>query len=78
MKDEIKNELLLASLNYNKVMVKKTVVIYYVKVGFLCLLYYFAILTRLFHIPNTFIYMSFRAAQDHKATGRDMTLSMPS
>jgi hypothetical protein len=31
---------------------------------------YFAILTRPFCILNTFIYMSFRAAQDHKATSR--------
>jgi hypothetical protein len=39
---------------------------------------YFAIITRQFRIPNTSIYMSFRAAQDHKVMGRDTTLSTPS
>jgi hypothetical protein len=35
--------------------------------------------TWLLRIPNTSIYMSFTAAQDHnKAAGRDTTLSMPS
>jgi hypothetical protein len=35
--------------------------------------------TWLLRIPNTSIYMSFTAAQDHnKAVGRDTTLSMPS
>jgi hypothetical protein len=38
----------------------------------------FTILTRPFRIPNMSIYMSFRAAQDHKAVGRDTTLSMAS
>jgi hypothetical protein len=45
----------------------------------ICLLDYFAFLRRLFHIPNTPIYMSFRATQDHnKAAGRDMTSSTTS
>jgi hypothetical protein len=36
-------------------------------------------LTHPFHIPNTSIYMSFRATQDYnKVAGRDTTLSMPS
>jgi hypothetical protein len=39
---------------------------------------YFAILTHTIHIPNTSIYMFFRVAQDHKAAGRDTTLSTPS
>jgi hypothetical protein len=44
-----------------------------------CLLDYFAFLRRPFHVANTSIYMSFRAAQDHnKAACRDMTLSMAS
>jgi hypothetical protein len=34
--------------------------------------------TRPFRIPNMYLYMSFRVAQDHKAAGRDMTLSKPS
>jgi hypothetical protein len=39
----------------------------------------FHMFTWLLHIANRFIYMSFRAAQDHnKAAGRDMTSSMPS
>jgi hypothetical protein len=46
---------------------------------FMYLLDYFTFLTCLFRIPNTFIYMSFKVAQDHnKAAGRDMTLSMTS
>jgi hypothetical protein len=39
---------------------------------------YLTILTRLFRIPNTSIYVSLRAAQHHKAVGRDTTLSTPS
>jgi hypothetical protein len=39
---------------------------------------YFIILRCPFCIPNTSIYMSFRAAQDHKVASRDMTLSKPS
>jgi hypothetical protein len=39
----------------------------------------FYMFTWLLCIPNTFIYMSFRAAQDHnKVAGRDLTSSMPS
>jgi hypothetical protein len=39
----------------------------------------FRMFTRQLRISNTFIYMSFREAQDHnKAAGRDTTLSMPS
>jgi hypothetical protein len=30
-----------------------------------------------FRIPNMYLYMSFGAAQDHKAAGRDTTLSKP-
>jgi hypothetical protein len=38
----------------------------------------FRMFTWLLRIPNTFIYMSFRAAQDrNKVVGRDMTSSMP-
>jgi hypothetical protein len=39
---------------------------------------YFIILTHPFRIPNTFIYIFFRAAQDDKAAGRDTTLLTPS
>jgi hypothetical protein len=46
---------------------------------FVCLLDYFTFLTCPFCIPNTSIYISFRAAQDHdKAAGRDTTSSMTS
>jgi hypothetical protein len=39
----------------------------------------FCMFTGLLHIPNMFIYMSFRVAQDHnKAKGRDTTSSTPS
>jgi hypothetical protein len=45
----------------------------------ICLLDYFAFLRCPFCIPNTSIYMSFMAAQDHnKAADRDMTLSTAS
>jgi hypothetical protein len=44
-----------------------------------CLLDYFAFLICPFRIPNTYIYTSFRVAQDHnKAMGQDMTLLMTS
>jgi hypothetical protein len=39
---------------------------------------YFTIVTHPFRIPNMSTYMSFRAAQDHRAAGRDTTLSMAS
>jgi hypothetical protein len=46
---------------------------------FIYLLDYFALLTRLFRISNTSIYMSFRVAQDYnKAVGQDTTSSMTS